>query len=156
MVNEIVNMMENRYDRDSLTLQIPKAFEYLTCKDADFEMVTSNTLQPLNLIYSHNLVTRTIAYIFINTGCSDVKYKNADERGRKAVELFQEVLGFEQIRTYTNMTKMAIIDELNAIQTKADEFNKQFNDKMSPTRLEKIMSEIPEKVETIFNDIVSS
>ena len=50
-------------------------------------MHESNSLQPLNLVYSHNIVTKTIAYIFINTETKSSVYKNADERGNIAIEL---------------------------------------------------------------------
>lgn len=63
--------------------------------DANFETIASNTLQPLNMIYNHNIVTRTIAYIFINDSCNGLPFKSADERGNMAYKLFQNVFQFE-------------------------------------------------------------
>ena len=81
-------------------------------RDADFEMVTSNTLQPLNLIFAHNIVTRTIAYIFVNTECQGVTYKNAHERSEKAFELFDGVLEFAEVTVFRNKTKPEVIEKL--------------------------------------------
>ena len=39
-------------------------------KDAEFEMVTSNCIQPLRLEYQGKLVTSSIAYIFVATQCN--------------------------------------------------------------------------------------
>ena len=50
-------------------------------EDAQFEIVTSPTMQPLRLMYNHNKVTKTVAHIFVNTRCMDLDYRNAYERG---------------------------------------------------------------------------
>ena len=44
MVKDISNTLINRFDRNTLSLKIPAAFEHLKGNDANFEMVTSNTL----------------------------------------------------------------------------------------------------------------
>ena len=44
MVKDIVNTLLEKFDRDTLTIQLPKALEHLKGKDAEFEMVTSNTI----------------------------------------------------------------------------------------------------------------
>ena len=69
MVDDITDTLVHRFDRSSLTLKIPGAFEHLKGKDANFEMVTSNTLQPLSINYHHNIVTNSIAYIFVCAKC---------------------------------------------------------------------------------------
>ena len=65
--------MTNRYDKENLTLKLPEAFDHLShVSDQEklkFEMVKSNTLQPTKLVFEHNIVTQTIAYIFVNTEC---------------------------------------------------------------------------------------
>ena len=43
-------------------------------------MVISNTIQPVKLFYEHNLVTETIAYIFVNEECKTLTYKDAKSR----------------------------------------------------------------------------
>ena len=63
-------------------------------KDASIELVTSNTLQPLNMIFSHNIVTHSVAYIFINTEARGNTYYNAEEKGKQAIKFFTDVLDF--------------------------------------------------------------
>ena len=45
MVNEIAHIFCTRYDKTTLILVIPDVFDDLQSKDANFEMVVSNTLQ---------------------------------------------------------------------------------------------------------------
>ena len=44
MVDDIINTFVNRFNRSTLSLKLPSAFEHLKGSDAAFEMVTSNTL----------------------------------------------------------------------------------------------------------------
>ena len=84
MVYEISQVLSQEYDIETLSIQIPRAFDFLKSDDAHFEIVTSPTLQPIRLMYNHNKVTKTVAYVFVNTKCRDVKYKNAKQRGMQA------------------------------------------------------------------------
>ena len=92
MVPEIVYTFENNYNKDDLTLKIPEIFQEISTKDARMELVTSNTLCPLKLFFSHNLVTKTIAYIFCNTNCNGVEYNDAEVAREYASDLFNNVL----------------------------------------------------------------
>ena len=56
MIKDVANILLKRYERTTFSVQIPECFEDLKGKDANFEVVTSGTLQPLRLIYSHNIV----------------------------------------------------------------------------------------------------
>ena len=67
MVHELMQLMRQRYNRDTLCLKLPDSFEHLQAEDAEFEMVTSNTIQSTMLIYNHNIVTKKIVYIFVNS-----------------------------------------------------------------------------------------
>ena len=51
MVKNVVDTLMNKFDRINLSVKLPEAFEQLKGSDAMFEMVTSNTIQPLNLLY---------------------------------------------------------------------------------------------------------
>ena len=44
MVRDIVKMLTKNFDHDTLTVQLPDSFEQLKGEDANFEMVTSNTI----------------------------------------------------------------------------------------------------------------
>ena len=69
MIKDISDIMINRFEKVTFSVLIPRAFDDMKGKDVNFEMVASNTLQPLRLIYSHNIVTRSIATIFVHTEC---------------------------------------------------------------------------------------
>ena len=44
MVKDVVRTLLRNYDRNSLSIELPRAFEHLKGEDAKFEMVTSNTI----------------------------------------------------------------------------------------------------------------
>ena len=44
MVNDIIAVLLKKRSRDTLTIELPKALDHLKGKDANFEMVTSNTI----------------------------------------------------------------------------------------------------------------
>ena len=62
-----------------------------------FEVVQSNTVQPTKLFYQKNIISSSIAMIFLNTESMGVKYKNAMSRGSMALRLFQDVLEIEDV-----------------------------------------------------------
>ena len=78
MVNEIADAFNTRFSTEDLTLQIPSVFENLTSQDAKLEMSISNTVQPLKLFYEHQVVSDSIAYVFVNTESKGLIYKNAE------------------------------------------------------------------------------
>ena len=44
MVKDIVHTFMNKFDRDTMSIQLPDAFDHMKGSDTNFEMVTSNTL----------------------------------------------------------------------------------------------------------------
>ena len=76
MVHEIMNAFENNWSKDNLTLKLPDIFQEIATRDDSekMELVVSNTLQPLNLIYSWNFTSKdsTIAYIFVSSRCKGI------------------------------------------------------------------------------------
>ena len=44
MVKDVVKTLKKKYNHNTMTIDIPEAFEHLKGKDANFEMVTSNTI----------------------------------------------------------------------------------------------------------------
>ena len=99
MVSELAKVMTERFDRDNLALRIPDAFEQLKSEDANFEMVTSNLLQPLQMHFHDNIITDKCqtAFIFVNTHCQNLPWKNAAKRGQDAFNLFKTVFQFENV-----------------------------------------------------------
>ena len=94
MVNEIAQVMRDRFDRDNLSLSIPVAFESIKSADANFEMVTSNLLQPVTLFFTDRVVTHSFAYIFVHTHCLGLAYINAEEYSKSAYSLFHDIFEF--------------------------------------------------------------
>ena len=80
MVKEICKLLRTRYERSTLTIRIPECFDHLKGEDANFEMVTSNTIQTTYLCYVHNIVTESIAYIFVNEECNRFSEMTFDEK----------------------------------------------------------------------------
>ena len=76
-------------------------------------------MQPLNLFYDHNVITESIGYVFVNTESRGLPYKNASSRGECAVKLLSDVLEFKQVETFTNLTKVQIIEKLTGLDKKA-------------------------------------
>ena len=87
MVEEIVATMNCRFDKDTLKLSIPAAFDNMKGSDAKLEMSVSNPVQPLSLCYGHNIVTNSIGYIFVNTESKGLPYTHAAIRGARAKAL---------------------------------------------------------------------
>lgn len=109
MVQDIVGAFESLLNRDSLTIQVPGVFARLAGRDAAFEMVSSSTLQPLNLFYSHNRVSESVALIVVNSTLGDVTLDNADDLEEQARQLFEEELLFGEVRVCHDLTKAALV-----------------------------------------------
>ena len=73
----MINLFETSYNKETLVFEIPKQLKEIQKKAAGAEMITKNNIQPLKLIYAHNIVQKSIAYIFINTKLNGLTYKNA-------------------------------------------------------------------------------
>ena len=112
MVQDIATTFENNINKDNLTLPLPHIFGEVNSKDAKIELVTSNNLCPINLVYSHNNVTNSIACIFVNSECNGVSYTDHDLKASKAEELFKDILEFNTVTVHNNLSKAEIIREL--------------------------------------------
>ena len=97
-------------------------------RDANFEMVTSNTIQPILLSYKHNFVTKSISYIFVNKGCKELEYKAYQEKGKMTREVFEDILEFNQVQVFENLSKKEIIEQLEDLKNTARNYEFE-NDK---------------------------
>ena len=120
MMEEVAERMENRFDKNSFTLSIPKMFDDMIGVDADFEMISSQTLQHLKLVYEHNLVTKTIAIIFV-CPYGDVDYVS---KGKAARKLFKVELKFMKVQVFYMMTASQMAEKLDLLQFVVEEFKK--------------------------------
>ena len=84
MAKNVVDTMLKRVNRIDLTVTIPLAFEQLKGDDASFEMVTSNTIQPMKLMYQHNIVVDKKAMVFVNTHSLGLEWDDAKQKGKNA------------------------------------------------------------------------
>ena len=111
----LINVMETRYDKETFTMRLPEVFDHLAQTDKGelrFELVKSNTLQPMNLIFDHNSVTRSVAFIFVNSECNGLEYKNHNECGETAYNLLKHTLEFKEVTTFTDLSKANILEKI--------------------------------------------
>ena len=66
MVKEISQTMLQNFEFTNYWLLFPKVFDDLHSADANFEMASSNTIQPMKIFYIFNIVTHQIAVIFVH------------------------------------------------------------------------------------------
>ena len=77
------------------------------------------------MIMSHNHVTKKIAYVFINSECRGVPYKNAINRGKQAQKLFDEVFEFDEVHTLRNPSTRMVKDAIRRLKDQAEEFERR-------------------------------
>ena len=108
--------METQYSPNNLVFDIPRQLADIESEAPEVEIIKSNSLQPLKLVYAHNIVQRSIAYIFVNTECNGLSYEQALEKGVQASKMFNEILHFKEVATFTDFSREKIIDKLNHLQ----------------------------------------
>ena len=111
MIKDVSDVLENEYEKKTLSISFPTCFDDLKGNDASFELVSSNTMQPLRLVRAHNIVTKSIGVIFVHTRlnyqdyeCNN-PYEEAIERGKTYKKLFENVLKYNEVTTFVNLTK---------------------------------------------------
>ena len=130
MVDEVAAIVLERYEKVNFGLCIPRCFDDLKSKDANFETSQSNTLQPLILFYTNNIVSETVCAIFVHTKVKNLNYIEAEERGNWQMELFRDVLEFkkEEVNIYKDKSKKEIIEILGKLKARADKFQEEKED----------------------------
>ena len=72
-------------------------------------MSASNSIKPMKLFYDHNIVTHKAALILVNSAINyngkNLPWKNAEQNGLDAQNLFKTTFGFEDVTILTNGTK---------------------------------------------------
>ena len=56
--------------------------------DARFTYSASNTIQPMKIFYDHNIATKKLGLILVNTNAKGLIWKNAEQNGKDAEILF--------------------------------------------------------------------
>ena len=125
----MIDLLENGYSKETLIFEIPKQLKEIQKKARGAEMITRNSIQPLKLIYAHNIVKKSVAYIFINTKLNGLAYKNAQEKGVKAAKIFNEVLQFTEVSTFTDLKRKSIIRKLQNLKRRSAHFTEKEENK---------------------------
>ena len=128
MVPDAIAVMLD-FDKTTFSVQFIDCFDDLKGSDANFEMVASNTLQPVRLIYSHNIATSKIAVIFSSSKLFNSKEVYATERAEVQRQIFKDILEFDEVTVHNDPSKADMIKELNALKKRSDEFEKTRGDK---------------------------
>jgi hypothetical protein len=116
MVSDLINTLLKRLDRQTLSIQFPDVISQLHEQvSTSFEMSCSNTIMPLKLFYSHNIVTKTYAAIFVNTHTRELEWDKAVEKGEACRHLFERTLEFDQVEVFTNLAKFRMIEVFGKI-----------------------------------------
>ena len=64
----------------------------------------------MKIFYDHNIATRKLGLILVNTNAKDLPWKNAEQNGRDAKALFEETFGFDEVIVLVDKTKAEIIE----------------------------------------------
>ena len=74
------------------------------------------------MTFDNNIVTRSIAYIFVNSECNGLKFEASTIKAGMAYKLFKESLKFDEVTTFEDRNKQEIIQEIQVLIDKADNF----------------------------------
>ena len=119
LFDELVQVLAHKYDRDTLSITFPTFVKDLQNCHPELQMISSNRLQKIKLIYSHNIVTKSLATIFVHTSIKahykfenegdpeihDMVYDRASELGSKLERLFRDQLAFEEVESFLDLDK---------------------------------------------------
>ena len=72
MIPGIVDKFVEKYEKDSFSVLFPNVLAGMQGKD--FEVILSNSLQPVRLFYEHNVAKQTIGAIFVHKDQNDREY----------------------------------------------------------------------------------
>ncbi len=87
-------------------MEFPSCFDNMKSSDANFELVGSNTLQPLRLVRQYNIVSRSIGVIFVNTETRGLNYDGVQKRAELQKEVLSEHLKLDDVQVHTDLSKV--------------------------------------------------
>ena len=95
MIFDLSKAINERFDKKTLTLHIPKIFEFLQGNDVDFEMTASSTLQNLELPYLDNIVVESHGIVLQTdqlkrNDLEPLVYTNSEKHSKLAIELLKD------------------------------------------------------------------
>ena len=114
----------NKLAQETLSVEMPYVFDQIKGEDANYEYVTSSTIQPVRLFYQHKMVSRKIAVVFVTTENNGQRYTDAHARGEIAQEIFEELLEFDEVKVFTDQSKGQIIEQFDHLDALSNDFEK--------------------------------
>ena len=120
MISDAKEALESRFNKKNLKLQIPQAFEHLKGKDVNFEMITSSSMQQLELQYQHNIAVKTHAVIFVHDHLArlpfkPIEYIESEEKIKMANDMFKDIFGFDEVEICKDLPKADILTKLQEL-----------------------------------------
>ena len=113
MVFAFIKTIVDNIDMCKFTVELPACWDSINTKDANFEIIQSNTFHSLKLHYFHNIVTQTLGIVFVNAlRLSEQKITKA----HAARDLLKETLKFDEVRLYVNLSKCQIIEKFDLVK----------------------------------------
>ena len=64
MIEDLMDIFESKLESENYSFKIPESIEETTGTDANFEISQSNTLIPISLFYSYNVVLNNLGIVF--------------------------------------------------------------------------------------------
>ena len=132
----IADVCEALLDRvaDDMTLTFPEFLEGIKGTDTNFELVSSSTTRPVKLIYTFNLVSKLLGYVFAwdylkglgdwegHLDGKNGEVHSATEIGKIAQKLMMdpEALAIPDVQLIVNSTKAEVIDYFKTINQKVE------------------------------------
>ena len=111
MCYDLANALDAGYEKARFTLQIPEVFELLEGRDNAFEMIQSNSLQPLGLVYQHNVMTKSIGVVFT----FGTQYVKEFRKTREAARNLLASMKLTEVTVYTDLNKAQTIEKLDLL-----------------------------------------
>ena len=64
----------------------------------------------------------------MNRGCKELEYKAYKNKGRNTLELYQDILKFDQVRVFEDLSKKEIIEQLEDLKNTARQYEFENDD----------------------------
>ena len=108
----ITDVCEALLDRiaGDMTLTFPEVLEGINGSDANFELISSATTRPIKLIYTFNLVSKLLGYVFVWTHLKNFTDWSGAEDGARGDHLSATDLGKRAQQLMMDPEALAIPD----------------------------------------------
>jgi len=105
MIANVSYILDSLYDRFTQAVEFPTCFDSMKSDDANIEIVSSSSLQTMRLVRKHNVVTHTIAAIFVTPELKGMEYQGWESRVNKQKEIFGKYLQYDEVKVHKDLSK---------------------------------------------------